>query len=142
MIPFTHGHSLVHSLIHSLVRALVRALEELDRIPVPARLRIEAYLRCGTGMQAGRIGSSSTRISGILWSAYQASFGPIPNFSPFHGRMAALARAELISVWIRFHDVILVKTGGLAALLFLLFLLLGFNHFVEKGLAEAVDIVH
>jgi hypothetical protein len=35
-----------------------------------------------------------------------------------------------------------VKTGSLAVLLFLFFLLLGFNHFVEEGLAEAVNITH
>jgi len=43
---------------------------------------------------------------------------------------------------IGFHDVILVKTGGLTVLLFLFFLLLGFNHFVEEGLAKAVDVIH
>jgi hypothetical protein len=30
----------------------------------------------------------------------------------------------------------------LAVLLFLFFLLLGFNHFVEEGLAELVDVIH
>ena len=35
-----------------------------------------------------------------------------------------------------------MKTRSLAVLLFLFFLLLGFNHFVEEGLAELVDVIH
>jgi hypothetical protein len=52
------------------------------------------------------------------------------------------ARSEFVTVCVRFDDVILVKTGSLAVLLFLFFLLLGFNHFVEEGLAELVDVTH
>jgi hypothetical protein len=52
------------------------------------------------------------------------------------------ARSEFVTVCIRFDNFVLVKTRSLAVLLFLFFLLLGFNHFIEEGLAEAVNITH